>query len=635
MSSATQTLEKLVSQASPSVAGEVEKPQVLVGIATCALAAGARDAMDAAKAALNGNDGVTLGQVGCVGCCSVEPLMEVRKPGEPPRLYVNVDAGRAAEIIRRDVMGGQPIPEWQIEAIEGLGTPAKGAATGAQDSEVIDRFTRDWRRLDYFNRQTRICLRNVGRVDPENIDDYLTVGGYAALAKCLGELSPQEVIDIIKAAGLRGRGGAGFPTGLKWQFTHNAPGETKYVVCNADEGDPGAFMDRSTLEGDPHSVVEALAICAYAIGAKRGFVYVRAEYPLAVQRLKLAIQQAEERGLLGDNILGTDHCFHLEIRLGAGAFVCGEETALMASIEGKRGMPRPRPPFPATSGLWGKPTNINNVETLANVPAIILLGADWYSSIGTEKSKGTKVFALAGNVVNTGLIEVPMGATLREVVFDIGGGIPGGRGFKAAQIGGPSGGCLPSQYLDTPTDYESLQAAGAIMGSGGLIVMDDTVCMVDIAKFFLTFTQDESCGKCTPCREGTKRMLEVLQRITAGSGEALDLERLRRLGAVAQRAALCGLGQTAPNPVLSTLRQFPDEYEAHIQERRCPTAVCEALVHYFIVEDKCIGCGLCKRVCPVHCISGEARQPHVIGDDACVRCGACYERCPVDAIVRQ
>jgi NADH:ubiquinone oxidoreductase subunit F (NADH-binding)/(2Fe-2S) ferredoxin len=633
MSSAVEVLEKIKRDASPIIAGEVNEPQVLVGIATCALAGGAQDTLDAVASVMDGNGSASLGKVGCVGCCNLEPLMEVRKPGEPTRMYVNVDPERAAEIVRRDVMGNSPIEDWQMEAVEGIGALApEGAPAPGEDHDIVDRFTRDWRRLDFFRRQTRICLRNVGRIDPESIDDYLAVGGYSALAKCMSELSPQEVIDIVKESGLRGRGGAGFPTGLKWQFTHDAPGDPKFVVCNADEGDPGAFMDRSTLEGDPHSVVEAMAICAYAVGAKRGFIYVRAEYPLAVARLRIAIEQATERGILGDDVLGTGHEFRLEIRLGAGAFVCGEETALLASIEGKRGMPRPRPPFPAASGLWGQPTNINNVETLANVPAIILLGAEWYSSIGTEKSKGTKVFALAGNVVNTGLIEVPMGVTLREVVYDIGGGIPGGKEFKAAQTGGPSGGCLPAKYLDTPIDYESLKAAGAIMGSGGLIVMDDHTCMVDIAKFFLTFTQDESCGKCTPCREGTKRMLEVLERITEGKGEALDLERLKRLGAAAQRASLCGLGQSAPNPVLSTMDQFPEEYEAHIHDDRCPTGVCSALVSYVIVEETCIGCGLCKRVCPVHCIAGEARQPHEIDDAICVRCGACYEKCPVDAI---
>jgi NADP-reducing hydrogenase subunit HndC len=448
-------------------------------------------------------------------------------------------------------------------------------------------------------------------------------------------MTPEAVIDTMKASGLRGRGGAGFPTGMKWDFARKAAGDQKYVVCNADEGDPGAFMDRSTLEGDPHAVIEAMAIAGYAIGSNQGFFYVRAEYPLAVKRLEIAIKQAREKGILGTNVLGTDFEFDLELRLGAGAFVCGEETALLASIEGKRGMPRPRPPFPANKGLWGKPTIINNVETLASVAPIILNGADWYSSIGTATSKGTKVFALAGNVENTGLIEVPMGITFREVIFDIGGGIPGGRGFKAAQIGGPSGGCLPATYLDTPIDYETMREAGAIVGSGGLIIMDDANCMPDIARFFLTFTQDESCGKCTPCREGTKRMLEIMERITTGRGEELDYERLTRLGKACTRGALCGLGQTAPNPVLTTIRHFQDEYDAHIKEGRCPAHKCKELVHFAIDAEKCVGCGLCRRNCPTHCIAGEPRQPHVIDQEACIRCGQCFQVCKFQAVNRE
>jgi NADH:ubiquinone oxidoreductase subunit F (NADH-binding)/NAD-dependent dihydropyrimidine dehydrogenase PreA subunit/(2Fe-2S) ferredoxin len=639
MPTALEALKRLRTDAAPHVAGPLESPQVLVGIATCALAAGAADTLAALESALASSPlagTVTLGKVGCIGSCSLEPLVEVRKPGEKPRMYVRVDAARAAEIIRRDVVGGQPIEEALIEAQPDVGKLAQKPPVDLNGAgKYVNRFLKDWQHLDIYSRQLRVCLRNVGRVDPEKIDDYLTVDGYEALAGVLDNMTPEQVIEAVTASGLRGRGGAGFPTGMKWRFARAAEGDTKFVICNADEGDPGAFMDRSTLEGDPHSVLEAMMICGYAIGSSQGYMYVRAEYPLAVKRLRIALDHARERGLLGENILGSGFSFDIEIRLGAGAFVCGEETALIASIEGKRGMPRPRPPYPANKGLWGHPTNINNVETLASIPAILLAGPEWYASIGTEKSKGTKVFALAGNVENTGLVEVPMGVTLREVIYDIGGGIPGGRQFKAAQTGGPSGGCLPTSFLDTPIDYESLQAAGAIMGSGGLIVMDEHTCMVDLAKFFLTFTQDESCGKCTPCREGTKRMLEVLERITGGEGETLDFTRLERLGTTARRAALCGLGQTAPNPVLSTLRHFRDEYETHIHGKQCPAGVCSALVRYVVIAETCIGCGLCKRVCPVHCIAGEPRKPHVIAEDACVRCGACHAKCPVNAIARQ
>ncbi len=487
--------------------------------------------------------------------------------------------------------------------------------------------------IPFYAGQQRIITGKKGKSDPLNLEEYLTQEGYAALAKTISTMKPSEVVEEVKQSGLRGRGGAGFPTGTKWQFCLSEPGDEKYLICNADEGDPGAFMDRSLLEGSPHVIIEGMAIAGYAIGASRGIIYVRAEYPLAVKNCTIALQQAEEAGFLGKNILGTGFDFTIEIRKGAGAFVCGEETALIASLEGKRGMPRSRPPFPAKSGYKGKPTTINNVETLANVPAILLNGADWYSSIGTESSKGTKIFALAGKVNNNGLVEVPMGTSLREIVFDIGGGIPDGKKFKAAQMGGPSGGCVPTEHLDIPIDYESVKEIGAIMGSGGLIVMDETTCMVDVARYFLEFTQEESCGKCVPCRVGTRQMVEILNRITEGKGEPGDIAKLEELADTVKTGSLCGLGQTAPNPVLTTIRFFRDEYEAHIKEKRCPAGVCKSLISYRIIEDKCKACGLCKKACPVNAISGERKVPHLIDQDACIKCGNCFDVCPFDAIV--
>ncbi|MCL1973079.1 MAG: NADH-quinone oxidoreductase subunit NuoF [Endomicrobia bacterium] len=497
---------------------------------------------------------------------------------------------------------------------------------------ITDKFKNNFSGVNFFEKQQRIALRNCGMIDPENIQDYIyNARGYEALAKVLTEMKPADVVEEIKKSGLRGRGGAGFPTGMKWEFTAKEKNPEKYVVCNADEGDPGAFMDRSAIEGDPHSIIEGMIIGGYAVGSSKGIVYIRAEYPLAVERLYKAFDAARKEGVLGDNILGSGFNFDIEIRLGAGAFVCGEETALINSIEGKRGMPRSRPPFPAASGVFAKPTLVNNVETWANIAAIIIEGAEWFSKIGIDKSKGTKVFALAGKIKNTGLVEVPMGTTLREIVYDIGGGIPDGKKFKSVQTGGPSGGCLTEDFLDTKIDYESLAAAGSIMGSGGMIIMDEDSCMVNIARYFIEFTQSESCGKCVPCREGTTRMFEILDRITEGKGEDGDIEKLERLGNVIKQASLCGLGQSAPNPVLSTIKNFRQEYEEHINEKKCRANVCEKLVNYY-VTDKCIGCGACKRACPVNAIEGKVKEKHKIDLAKCIKCGRCYKTCKFDAI---
>ena len=549
-------------------------------------------------------------QTGCFGLCAKGPIVIIRPEDT---FYAMVKPEDCEEIINTHILEGKTVERLLCKDI---------------NNSVVQRLDE----LTFYKKQERIALKNCGIIDPENIDEYIAFDGYKALEKVLFEMSQDDVINEITDSGLRGRGGAGFPTGKKWYFTKIAEGDQKYVVCNADEGDPGAFMDRSILEGDPHSVIEAMMIAGYAVGANKGYIYVRAEYPIAVHRFQTAINQAKEYGILGKNIFGTDFSFDLETRLGAGAFVCGEETALLESIEGRSGRPRLKPPFPANCGLWQKPTLINNVETYANITKIILNGAKWYSSIGTEKSKGTKVFALGGNVVNVGLVEVPMGTTLREIVFDIGGGIPGGHKFKAAQTGGPSGGCIPAEHLDTPIDYESLSAIGSMMGSGGLIVMDDTKCMVNLAKFYLGFTVDESCGKCTPCRIGTKRMLEILERITEGNGETDDLEKLERLAKTIQKASVCGLGQTAPNPVLSTMKYFRDEYIAHIRDKKCPAKECKALKTIEIDPEKCRGCGICKKNCPVSAITGEVKQPHKIDEDVCIKCGTCISKCPFKAI---
>jgi len=553
---------------------------------------------------------IKIVETGCHGFCEMGPLVIIYPEGV---FYVRVQETDVVDIVEEHLYKGRIVKRLLFKehgALEGIVS---------------------YKDIDFYKKQMRIVLGNCGHLDPEQINEYIAVGGYEALGKALTTMTPEEVIDEVKKAGLRGRGGGGFPTGVKWGFTRNASGDKKYVICNADEGDPGAFMDRSVLEGDPHRVLEGMAVCGYAIGADEGYIYVRAEYPLAIKRLRIAIKQAEEIGLIGDNIFDTGFNFHVKIKEGAGAFVCGEETALMASIEGQRGVPRARPPFPAISGLWGKPTNINNVETFANVPQIITKGAEWYASIGTERSKGTKVFALTGRINHTGLAEVPMGITMREIIYDIGGGIQGGKKFKAVQIGGPSGGCLPEELLDMSVDYDSLLKVGAMMGSGGLVVMDETTCMVDISKFFLSFTQAESCGKCTPCREGTKRMLEILTRITEGQGKEGDLELLEVLAKNIKLTALCGLGQTAPNPVLSTLRYFRHEYEAHIKEKRCPAGACGGLTQYKITG-ACKGCSLCAKICPAGAIRGEKKELHLIEQEKCIKCGACMVKCPFKAI---
>ena len=559
---------------------------------------------------------VKVVRTGCFGLCEAGPVVIVYPEGT---FYSRVKVEDVDEIVSEHLLKGRHV---QHLVYTDHATHEQNANKGLQD-------------INFYKHQKRVALRNCGVIDPENIDEYLAFDGYKALEKALTSMTREQVIDEILKSGLRGRGGGGFPTGLKWKFTYSSQADQKYVACNADEGDPGAFMDRSVLEGDPHCVLEAMAIAGYAIGASEGYIYVRAEYPIAVKRLEIAIAQAHEYGLLGENIFGTGFNFDIKIRLGAGAFVCGEETALMRSIEGKRGEPRPRPPFPAVKGLFGKPTMLNNVETYANVAQIILKGADWFASMGTEKSKGTKVFALGGKINNTGLVEVPMGTPLRTIIYDIGGGIPNGKKFKAVQTGGPSGGCLPAELLDTPVDYDNLIAAGSMMGSGGMIVMDEDNCMVDIARFFLDFTVDESCGKCTPCRVGTRRMLEILERIVNGKGEEGDIERLEELANTIKSTALCGLGQTAPNPVLSTLKFFRSEYEAHIREKRCPAHHCRALLHYVINPDLCRGCTACTRVCPVEAISGELRKPHQIDTSKCLKCGACAEKCKFHAITRE
>ncbi len=579
--------------------------KVLIGYASCGIAAGAGEVDRALRSRIAKRSlDIEITKVGCVGMCHNEPIIEIHDPNGV-YVYGDVEVSDVDEIVESHLVEGVPVEEKLISSPE--------------------------ESYDYFDVQEKIVLRNSGVIDPEDIGDYIDSGGYEALKKVLTEMSPQEVIDEIKNSNLRGRGGAGFPTGLKWQFAANAPGDEKYIICNADEGDPGAFMDRSILEGDPHAVLEGMIIGAYAIGASDSYIYCRAEYPLALKRLDIGIEQAKEKGFLGENILGTDFSFDIHIKEGAGAFVCGEETALMHSIEGERGMPRPRPPFPAQKGLFGKPTNINNVETWANIPWIIRNGAEEYASIGTERSGGTKVFALAGKIKRGGLVEVPIGTPLREIIYNVGGGIDEDLEFKAVQLGGPSGGCLPAEYLDTPVDYETLTEAGAIMGSGGMIVMDECDCMVNVARYFLDFTQKESCGKCTFCRVGTKRMLEILDKFTHGSGTLEDIESIKNLASNIKAYSLCGLGQTAPNPVLTTLRYFEHEYYDHLQEQTCSAGVCRELIT-FTITDACVGCTRCASECPTEAITGERGEQHVIDQEYCIKCGACHDVCPVNAV---
>ena len=591
-----------------------DKPatQVLVGMGTCGIAAGAKAAFQSLEKSIT-DQGLTveLKQTGCLGLCFSEPTVEVKGADGTSTVYGNVDADFAEKIVREHLATGTPLTENVYE------TPA------------ADLFDPDAEPL----KQQRIVLRNCGFMDPEKIDEYIAREGYAALSKAIDSMTGDDILEELKTSGLRGRGGAGFPCWQKWSFSKAVDSEQKYIVCNADEGDPGAYMDRSVLEGDPHSVLEAMTLAGYTIGANQGFIYIRAEYPLAIDRLNMAIEQARERGLLGQNILGSDFSFEIELRLGAGAFVCGEETALLASIEGKRGMPIPRPPFPSIKGLWGKPTVINNVETSANIPMIVLKGGAWYAGTGTEDSKGTKVFAVTGKIQNSGLIEVPMGTTLREIIYDICGGIEGGKIFKAAQTGGPSGGCITPEFLDTPIDYESLQSIGSMMGSGGMIVMDEDDCMIDVTKFYLEFTVDESCGKCAPCRIGGRTCYNILDRISKGLGEPDDLEKLATIGHSMRKASLCGLGQTAPNPVMSTIKYFAEEYRAHIEDKTCPAGKCKEMLTYTI-NDQCIGCTACARICPVDCIEGEVKGMHTIDQSQCIKCGQCISTCKFEAIDR-
>jgi NADH:ubiquinone oxidoreductase subunit F (NADH-binding)/(2Fe-2S) ferredoxin len=612
-----------------------EKIKIMVGMATCGISAGGDKVYQALakKIAELGLD-VALEMTGCIGFCQREPLVDVVYPHKV-RISYQAMTPEKAEALVEAIKADEIYPENLLCRIDQEEFLVEGTVKDYANPHAVELAVEvpKYEEVPFFKKQVKIALRNCGYINPERIEEYIARGGYQALHKALTGMSPKDVIAQVKASGLRGRGGGGFPTGLKWEFCHNNPGDMKYVICNADEGDPGAFMDRGILEGDPHAVLEGMAIGAYAVGAKEGYIYCRAEYPLALKRLEIAIEQAESRGLLGEKIFGSDFSFKLKIREGAGAFVCGEETSLIASIEGKVGEPRQRPPFPAQSGLWGKPTIINNVKTWSHIAPIITRGSDWYGSFGTEKSKGTTVFALVGKVNDAGLVEIPLGTTLREMIFDIGGGISGNKNFKAVQTGGPSGGCIPAKYLDTPVEYESLGALGSIMGSGGMIVMDERDCMVNVAKYFLDFTMEESCGKCTPCREGTLRLMEMLEDITAGKGQLEDIDKLVEMSELIKDGSLCGLGQTAPNPVLTTIKYFREEYEAHITDKKCPAKVCKPLITFHVDEEKCNGCHLCYLVCPAEAVEGEKKELHKIIQEKCIKCGTCYDRCKFDAII--